>query len=91
MDRYFENALIGEYSDLLDDENFDVNDIKKSMTTKDNMGLVIALYNATKKYSAFIEEERRLLYVGVTRAKLELNIDISDDCNPLLFELNEPS
>ncbi|GEO78024.1 ATP-dependent DNA helicase UvrD [Companilactobacillus mindensis DSM 14500] len=91
MDGYFENALIGEYSDLLDDENFDVNDIKRSMTAKDNMGLVIALYNATKEYSAFIEEERRLLYVGVTRAKLELNVDISADCNPLLFELNEPS
>lgn len=91
MDGYFENALIGEYSDLLDDENFDINDIKRSMTAKDNMRLVIALYNATKKYSAFIEEERRLLYVGVTRAKLELNVDISADCNPLLFELNEPS
>lgn len=91
LDRWFKSALIGEYSDLLEDENFDVEDIKKSMTTKDNMGLIISLYNATKKYSAFIEEERRLLYVGVTRAKLELNVDISADCNPLLFELNEPS
>jgi len=47
-------------------------------------------YKEVENYSAFIEEERRLLYVGVTRAQQELSLRIAPDSNPLLFELKLP-
>jgi len=87
----YKSAMIGECVDLLDDEAFDLKNLVKSFANESVMQEFKVLYQATKKCSAFIEEERRLLYVGITRAKEDLNIGISDNCNPLLNELALPS
>lgn len=54
----------------------------------DTPELLNLLYHQVMAVSEFVEEERRLLYVGVTRAKKELIIDETIDGNsPLLSEL----
>lgn len=47
-----------------------------------------ALYVDIMQFVNFVEEERRLLYVGITRSKKSLFIDIPRNPNPLLFELD---
>lgn len=49
------------------------------------------LYQDLIGISRFIEDERRLLYVGVTRAKKFLCIDMTDNYSPLLDELKNLS
>lgn len=45
------------------------------------------LYQSLIGLSRFVEDERRLLYVGVTRAKKFLCIDMTNNYSPLLDEL----
>lgn len=49
------------------------------------------LYQSLIGISRFIEDERRLLYVGVTRAKKFLCIDMTGNYSPLLDELKNIS
>ena len=54
--------------------------------------LMELMYHQVMSASEFVEEERRLLYVGVTRAKQSLVIDLTNDGHnsPLLQELDIP-
>lgn len=79
--------FINEFQELDKDKNFDLVNLQITLKNKINRKRFFVFYEAVVKYSAFIEEERRLLYVGVTRAKKELDIDISENANPLLGEL----
>ena len=47
------------------------------------------IYEAIKKISKAVEEERRLLYVGVTRAKDDIFVEYPSMPSPLLFELKQ--
>ena len=49
------------------------------------------LYQSLIGISRFVEDERRLLYVGVTRAKKFLCIDMTGNYSPLLDELKNIS
>ncbi|TPR21511.1 UvrD-helicase domain-containing protein [Apilactobacillus timberlakei] len=49
---------------------------------------IVILYNQTMNELKQIEEERRLLYVAITRAKENLFLDLPVDPIPILLELN---
>lgn len=47
------------------------------------------LYDAVIGIAVFVEDERRLMYVGVTRAKNRLFVDMAEHHSPLLNELKK--
>ncbi|KRN99012.1 UvrD-helicase domain-containing protein [Companilactobacillus kimchiensis] len=92
--KFLENALksahIDDYKDITNNNAFNPINIEKTLAKKKEFAMFHAFYKEVENYSAFIEEERRLLYVGVTRAQQELCLRIAPDSNPLLFDLNLP-
>lgn len=91
---FLENALksahIDNYKDITNNNAFNPINLDKTLNKKKEFAMFHVFYKEIENYSAFIEEERRLLYVGVTRAQQELVLRIAPDSNPLLFELQLP-
>ncbi|MDG5113622.1 UvrD-helicase domain-containing protein [Companilactobacillus pabuli] len=81
---------ITDYQDFWKNNAFNPINLKATLDKKKETTMFHNFYQEVKNYSEFIEEERRLLYVGVTRAQEELCMRIAPDSNPLLFELNLP-
>lgn len=81
---------ITDYQDFWKNNAFNPINLKSTLDKKKETTMFHNFYQEVKNYSEFIEEERRLLYVGVTRAQEELCMRIAPDSNPLLFELNLP-
>jgi Superfamily I DNA and RNA helicases len=92
--KYLENALktahIEKYRDITNNNAFNPINLDKTLNKNKEFKMFYTMYKEIENYSAFIEEERRLLYVGVTRAQKELNLRIAPDSNPLVFELELP-
>ena len=92
--KYLENALktahVEKYRDITNNNAFNPINLDKTLNKNKEFKMFYTMYNEIENYSAFIEEERRLLYVGVTRAQKELNLRIAPDSNPLVFELELP-
>ncbi|GEO79605.1 ATP-dependent DNA helicase Rep [Companilactobacillus mindensis] len=91
---FLENALksahIDDYKDITNNNAFNPINLDKTLDKKKEFAMFHTFYKEVENYSAFIEEERRLLYVGVTRAQQELCLRIAPDSNPLLFDLQLP-
>lgn len=91
---FLENALksahIDDYKDITNNNAFNPVNLDKTLDKKKEFAMFHTFYKEIENYSAFIEEERRLLYVGVTRAQQELCLRIAPDSNPLLFDLQLP-
>ena len=91
---FLENALksahIDDYKDTTNNNAFNPINLDKTLDKKKEFAMFHTFYKEVENYSAFIEEERRLLYVGVTRAQQELCLRIAPDSNPLLFDLQLP-
>lgn len=91
---FLENALksahIDDYKDITNNNAFNPINLDKTLDKKKEFTMFHTFYQEVENYSAFIEEERRLLYVGVTRAQQELCLRIAPDSNPLLFDLQLP-
>ena len=91
---FLENALksahIDDYKDITNNNAFNPINLDKTLDKKKEFAMFHTFYKEIENYSAFIEEERRLLYVGVTRAQQELCLRIAPDSNPLLFDLQLP-
>jgi len=92
--KFLENALksahIDNYRDVTNNNAFNPINIDKTLNKKSEFNMFHGFYKEVENYSAIVEEERRLLYVGVTRAQQELNLRIAPDSSPLLFELELP-
>lgn len=90
LEHALQAAHIDNYKDITHNNAFNPINLDKTLTKKKEFEMFHVFYKEVENYSAFIEEERRLLYVGVTRAQLELSLRIAPDSNPLLFELQLP-
>ncbi len=92
--QFLENALksahVEKYRDITNNNAFNPINLDKTLKKNQEFQMFYNLYQEIENYSAFIEEERRLLYVGVTRAQKELNLRIAPDSNPLVFDLELP-
>lgn len=92
--QFLENALksahVDKYREITNNNAFNPINLDKTLKKNKEFGMFYDLYKEIENYSAFIEEERRLLYVGVTRAQKELNLRIAPDSNPLVFDLALP-
>ena len=92
--KFLENSLksahIDNYKDITNNNAFNPINLDKTLDKKKEFSMFHVFYKEVENYSAFIEEERRLLYVGVTRAQQELVLRIAPDSNPLLFDLKLP-
>ncbi|HJB15165.1 MAG TPA: UvrD-helicase domain-containing protein [Candidatus Blautia excrementipullorum] len=103
MPEFLEELLLGEEGDLKRCNGRTLSaDAVQLMTLHGSKGLefpAVILYGAGKgelplengKYPSDMEEERRLFYVGMTRAKEELIITYTKDPSPFLAELDEKS
>jgi len=90
LERALKSAHIDDYRDITNNNGFNPINLDKTLNKQKEFAMFHGIYKEIENYSAFIEEERRLLYVGVTRAQQELCIRIAPDTNPLVFELNLP-
>ena len=90
LERALKSAHIDNYRDITNNNGFNPINLDKTLDKKKEFAMFHIFYKEIENYSAFIEEERRLLYVGVTRAQQELCLRIAPDTNPLVFELNLP-
>lgn len=63
----------------------------KTKNQKKCQNFVWGIYRQIIHSSKFIEEQRRLIYVGVTRAEKQIYIAYNRDADPLLDELNIPN
>ena len=90
LKKALQSAHIDDYKDITDNNAFNPINLDKTLDKKKEFTMFHLFYKEIENYSAFIEEERRLLYVGVTRAQQELCLRIAPDSNPLLFELKLP-
>ncbi|KRM17687.1 UvrD REP helicase [Companilactobacillus nantensis DSM 16982] len=90
LERALQSAHIDNYKDITNNNGFNPINLDKTLDKKKEFSMFHIFYKEVENYSAFIEEERRLLYVGVTRAQQELCLRIAPDSNPLLFELKLP-
>ncbi|WP_119326517.1 UvrD-helicase domain-containing protein [Companilactobacillus musae] len=90
LERALSSAHIDDYKDITNNNAFNPINLEKTLDKKKEFAMFHGFYKEVENYSAFVEEERRLLYVGVTRAQQELCLRIAPDSNPLLFELNLP-
>ena len=92
--KFLENALksahIDNYRDITNNNAFNPINLDKTLQKTKEFAMFHGLYKEIENFSAIVEEERRLLYVGVTRAQQELNLRIAPDSNPLVFELELP-
>lgn len=90
LENSLKSAHIDNYRDITNNNAFNPINLKKTLEKKKEFAMFHVFYKEVENYSAFIEEERRLLYVGVTRAQQELVLRIAPDSNPLLFDLQLP-
>ncbi|AYE37817.1 ATP-dependent helicase [Companilactobacillus zhachilii] len=90
LERALQSAHIDNYKDITNNNGFNPINLDKTLDKKKEFSMFHIFYKEVENYSAFIEEERRLLYVGVTRAQQELCLRIAPDSNPLLFEMRLP-
>lgn len=65
-------------------------DFDKTKSQKKLQRKIWSAYYNIVHISAFIEEQRRLIYVGITRAQYHLYLAYDNDADPLLRELNVP-
>lgn len=90
LERALQSAHIDNYKEITNNNAFNPINMDKTLEKSKEYAMFHTFYKEVENYSAFIEEERRLLYVGVTRAQQELSLRIAPDSNPLLFELKLP-
>ncbi|APU71020.1 ATP-dependent DNA helicase Rep [Companilactobacillus crustorum] len=90
LERALKAAHIDDYKDITNNNAFNPINLDRTLDKKKEFVMFHTFYKEIENYSEFIEEERRLLYVGVTRAQQELCLRIAPDSNPLLFELKLP-
>ncbi len=90
LEHALQAAHIDNYKEITNNNAFNPVNMDKTLEKSKEYAMFHTFYKEVENYSAFIEEERRLLYVGVTRAQQELSLRIAPDSNPLLFELKLP-
>lgn len=90
LEKALKSAHIDNYKDITNNNAFNPINLDKTLDKKKEFAMFHSFYSEVENYSSFIEEERRLLYVGVTRAQQELVLRIAPDSNPLLFDLKLP-
>ncbi|MFC6176913.1 UvrD-helicase domain-containing protein [Companilactobacillus huachuanensis] len=90
LEHALQAAHIDNYKEITNNNAFNPVNMDKTLAKSKEYAMFHTFYKEVENYSAFIEEERRLLYVGVTRAQQELSLRIAPDSNPLLFELKLP-
>ncbi|MGP3640605.1 UvrD-helicase domain-containing protein [Lentilactobacillus hilgardii] len=82
-----EAAFIDITEEVRKNKHIDLNHIEIEKCHDLDLDLLHNWYTAIRHYSQFIEEERRLIYVGMTRTKTVLNVSVGLNASPLLRQV----